>query len=198
MALGSPIEKIRIRNADLADVRHGFVQYHQARGVSIRKRLQKRGIYYGKYRSICSDSKCERKHSNSREARRFSQLTQSEAKILLQAFEDWQTFFLGVSFSNYLDGSELHQCLATRFLQRHAQPNILFGLQSHMLLEFFAQTLVASTSRYEVPKTQEKAIQSSHVRSSRLKAKKRAMMVVVCSQFSVSARSCFWPLRVNR
>jgi hypothetical protein len=65
-------------------------------------------------------------------------LTQGEATILLQTFEQRQTFFFVVPLSNGLDGSELQQRPAARFFGRHTQANILFGLQSHMLTQFFA------------------------------------------------------------
>src|SRR5579863_5797822 len=100
--------------------------------------------------------------------------------------------------TNRFGRSKLQRRLPPRLIVRHAGAKILFGLQRKMFGDLFAETLVSSPHGRGIRQAYEKASQESHVRSSALILKKRAMIAAVCSQSRVSVCNCLRPAAVRR
>src|SRR6202044_3902599 len=109
--------------------------------------------------------------------------------VLQQILHQWQPLFRVILFARRLHRAKLQYGLPPRLDGRHAGTQILLSLQGHMFGDLLTEALVGAPSGGEVREANEKAAQESHVRSSALTSKNRAVIAAVCFQSRVSSCS---------
>ena len=162
------------------------------------KRLQQHGVDEREDRRCRADAEREDQHRRDRERRRQSQATQRVTSVLDEGVERRQPSFLAPAFSGRVDRAKLQDRLPPRLHRRQPGALVFGGLQRQVILDFRGQALVGILPGHPGAEPPEEALHGSHRRSSAFTAKNRPMIAAVCSQPTVSARSCLRPSRVSR
>ena len=87
MVVLAPVEKIRIRDGAVGEVRLALVQCHKLLRMRERKRVQQHPVHHRKNHRVDADSQRERQHHHCRKARVSDQQARAETHILNQFLE---------------------------------------------------------------------------------------------------------------
>src|SRR5690348_1410178 len=131
IVLGRHIAHVRV-HGEWADV----YRYKLFR-MRIRKRLQKDAVNDAENRGVRADAESERKHSDSREARRFTQHAESEAQILQNCFDEMRSGGFAALFLEFLIAAEFDASAALGFRARDAGAHQILCAIFEMGAQFF-------------------------------------------------------------
>src|SRR5262249_10388353 len=162
------------------------------------QRAQEQRIQYAKHYGVGAYGQSQRQNRRQGKSGRLAQQAQTEANILQQSLNPWQSSLGPVVLFDRLYGAELQDGLASRLNWRESGAKIFLGLQRNVLFNFFFDSRVVRPARPQIGYASEKTLQRIHDRSSALAAKNRSMIAAVWFQSRVSACNCLRPARVSR
>ena len=120
------------------------------------------------------------------------------ARIGQDRLDEGKSSLVAIAILDGFHAAKLQQCLAPRFDERQAGPNVLFRLHRNVFFEFGPQEFFVPRRRHPRCQPMEEPPCGLHFTSSPFTAKKRSMIAAVCSQLRASVCSCLRPCRVSR
>ena len=178
--------------------RRGVPDANQCLRVRIWERTDQHALDDAEDGGVAADAQRQRQHHGGRECRILSEAAKRVARVARKRFEQWQASLVPIALLDRFHAAELQQRLSPGFFGRQTTAHVLSGLHGDVIFDLRPQELFIPRRRRPRGQPPEEPPQHLHYRSCAFAAKKRPMIVVVCSQKRASACSCFLPCRVSR